>query len=61
MMVLTYNLQVSIGQITVHHSLCSAGVATLMPNLGVLYSKVSTAIFILETPEQKMRKRKENC
>lgn len=51
-LVLTYNLEISICCITVHHGLSRAGVATFVPNLGVLYSKVTSAVFALDSREQ---------
>lgn len=38
MLALTYNLEVSICSVIVHHGLSCAGVATFVPDLDVLYS-----------------------
>lgn len=48
MLGLTYNLEVSVCSIAVHHCLSQAGVATFVPNLDILYSQVTAAIVTLD-------------
>lgn len=50
---LTYNLEVSVCSVAVHHRLSHAGVATFMPNLDILYSQITAAIFTLHNRKWK--------
>lgn len=51
-MELTYNLEITIGGVVVYDSLSRAGIATFVPNLDILYSQVTDAIFALNDRKQ---------
>lgn len=53
MLGLTYNLEISVRRVAVHHCLSCAGIATFVPNLDILYSQVAAAIIILNDRKQK--------
>lgn len=59
MLRLTYNLEITVGSVTVHNSLSRAGVATFVPNLSVQYSQVANTIFVLNDRKQQHNRRKE--
>lgn len=50
---LTYNLEISIRGVAVHHCLSRAGVATFVPNLYVHYSQVTAAVVALNSRKQR--------
>ncbi len=56
---LTYNLEISVRRVAVHHCLSRAGVATFVPNLDVLYSQVAAAIVTLNDKKQKQGDKKK--
>lgn len=53
MLGLTYNLEISVCRVFVHHCLSRTGVSTFVPNLDILYSQVTAAIVILNNRKQK--------
>lgn len=55
---LTHNFEVRVGRVTVHHRLCLARVAAFMPNLDILYSQVTSAIFVLRNKIIKKNERR---
>lgn len=59
MLRLTYNLEITVGSVTVHNSLSRAGVATFVPNLSVQYSQVANTIFVLNDRKPKGEKDNE--
>lgn len=59
MLGLTYDLEVGIHRGVVHHCLCCAGVATLVPDLHVHDFQVAAAFFTLTNREEGRKERKK--